>query len=142
MLRCIHVVHRHFREGHTLGWIKHAETNARNKKPLHGLVNPAFGNYSFVDSLHERLVLFTARQVGARFDGSSSGPCHIGPIMVAFKDVANRTAVAYYKAVKSPIPAQSIFEQHVAGTGGHTIDTVVSAHDGIRLRFFYRRFEG
>src|ERR1700679_403724 len=61
---------------------------------------------------------------------------------VGLAEVVNGVAVRGDVALKAPVAAEDVAEEHFAGTGGVFIDAVVGAHDGVCFAFCDRRAEG
>src|ERR1700676_150891 len=61
----------------------------------------------------------------------------IGRVVVALglAEIVDGVAIGNDVAVKLPIAAEDVAEEHVAGAGGGFVDAVVGAHDGVGVAF-------
>ncbi len=124
--------------GVALRWIEHPELESRPEQPPQGVVQFSLGNQLVVHSLHQcrKRLPFTeaAFQIGSRLHCGSGGVGHVRSVVVASVHVGDSGAIAHDVAVEVPCVSQVVPKQHVAGAGGRTINGVVGAHDGLRMR--------
>src|ERR1700742_4699163 len=84
----------------------------------------------------------TAGGIGSRLYGQYGRHGQIGREFMTTGNVSDGPAIGGHIAVKLPVAAKNVFEQHGVGACWLPVDGVVSAHDRVGMGLGDRRAEG
>src|SRR5690606_37456869 len=109
--------------------IEHAELESRPQQDGQLAINFLLSNKSLLYGIKQSVVLRTAVQPYARLDSHGSCLSLCSDDLMSRVQVTHRTAVAYYVSFETPLIAENIRKQCVAGTAGFTVGAIIGTHD-------------